>query len=129
MRDDDNVFVAGEDVAGYGGVFRTFAGLLGEFGPRRVVDTPISEQAIIGLGVGAAVSGLRPIVDIMFMDFMGVAMDQIVNQAAKMKFMFGGKATVALTDHDVGGRRTRRRRPAQPEPGGVALPHPRPARW
>jgi pyruvate dehydrogenase E1 component beta subunit len=97
MRDDDRVFVAGEDVGGYGGVFRTFAGLLDEFGPMRVVDTPISEQAIVGLGTGAAVQGLRPIVDVMFMDFMAVAMDQIINQAAKLKFMFGGTATVPLT--------------------------------
>ena len=97
MRDDDRVFVAGEDVAAYGGVFRTFSGLLDEFGPNRVVDTPISEQAIVGLGTGAAVAGLRPIVDVMFMDFMGVAMDQIMNQAAKLKYMFGGKAVVPLT--------------------------------
>ena len=97
MRADPDVFLAGEDVAAYGGVFRTFSGLLAEFGPMRVVDTPISEQAIIGLGTGAAVSGLRPIVDLMFMDFVAVAMDQIVNQAAKLKFMFGGSATVPLT--------------------------------
>lgn len=103
MRDDDNVFVAGEDVGAFGGVFGSFAGLQKEFGERRVVDTPISEQAIIGLGVGAAVSGLRPIVDLMFMDFMCVAMDQIVNQAAKLKYMFGGKATLPLTITTAGG--------------------------
>lgn len=97
MREDDDVFVAGEDVAGYGGVFGTFRGLLDEFGERRVVDTPISEAAIVGLGVGAAAAGLRPVVDLMFMDFIGVAMDQIANQAAKMKYMFGGKATLPLT--------------------------------
>jgi pyruvate/2-oxoglutarate/acetoin dehydrogenase E1 component len=97
LRADPAVFVAGEDVAGYGGVFGTFRGLLGEFGPERVVDTPISEAAIVGLGVGAAACGLRPVVDLMFIDFIGVAMDQIVNQAAKMKYMFGGKATLPLT--------------------------------
>lgn len=97
MRDDDRVFVAGEDVGGYGGVFGTFRGLLDEFGRDRVVDTPISEAAIVGLGVGAAACGLRPVVDLMFMDFVGVAMDQIVNQAAKMKYMFGGEATLPLT--------------------------------
>lgn len=97
MREDDSIFVAGEDVAGYGGVFGTFRGLLEEFGERRVVDTPISEAAIVGLGTGAAACGLRPIVDLMFMDFLGVAMDQVVNQAAKMKYMFGGKAKLPLT--------------------------------
>ena len=103
MRDDETVFVAGEDVGAFGGVFGSFAGLQKEFGERRVVDTPISEQAIIGLGVGAAVSGLRPIVDLMFMDFICVAMDQIVNQAAKLKYMFGGKATLPLTITTAGG--------------------------
>lgn len=97
MRDDPSIFVAGEDVAGYGGVFGTFSGLLDEFGERRVVDTPISEGAIVGLGIGAAACGLRPIVDLMFMDFIGVAMDQIANQAAKMKYMFGGTARLPLT--------------------------------
>jgi acetoin:2,6-dichlorophenolindophenol oxidoreductase subunit beta len=73
MAANDNVFCAGEDIGAFGGVFQTYAGLQAEFGERRVVDTPISEQAIIGLGVGAAVTGLRPIVDIMFMDFLCVA--------------------------------------------------------
>ena len=105
MREDENVFVAGEDVAGYGGVFRMFDGLLDEFGPRRVIDTPISEAAIVGLGVGAAARGLRPVVDLMFMDFIGVCLDQIVNQAAKMKYMFGGTAAVPLTITTAGRRR------------------------
>ena len=96
MRDDETVFCAGEDVAGYGGVFHQFEGLLAEFGPRRMVDTPISEAAIVGLGVGAAARGLRPVVDIMFMDFLAVCLDQVVNQAAKMKFMFGGDVRVPL---------------------------------
>ncbi|MEU3340084.1 alpha-ketoacid dehydrogenase subunit beta [Streptomyces sp. NPDC002144] len=97
MREDDTVFVAGEDVAGYGGVFRMFDNLLDEFGPRRMIDTPISEAALVGLGVGAAARGLRPVVDLMFMDFIGVCLDQIVNQAAKMKYMFGGAVSVPLT--------------------------------
>jgi acetoin:2,6-dichlorophenolindophenol oxidoreductase subunit beta len=97
MREDPDVFVIGEDVAGYGGVFHMFDGLLDEFGPERVHDTPIAEAGIVGLGVGAAASGLRPVVDLMFMDFMGIAMDQIANQAAKLKFMFGGGARVPLT--------------------------------
>lgn len=103
MADDPDVFVAGEDVGAFGGVFHTFDGLQKEYGEDRVVDTPISEQAIIGLGLGAAVSGLRPIVDLMFMDFICVAMDQIVNQVAKMKYMFGGSATVPLTITTTGG--------------------------
>ncbi len=103
MREDPDVFVAGEDVAAFGGVFGTFSGLQKEFGERRVVDTPISEQAIVGLGVGAAVNGLRPIVDIMFMDFICVAFDQIVNQAAKLKYMFGGSARIPLTITTGGG--------------------------
>ncbi len=103
MEADDSVFCAGEDVGAFGGVFGSFAGLQARFGERRVVDTPISEQAIIGLGVGSAVSGLRPIVDIMFMDFLLVALDQVVNQAAKLKYMFGGKATLPLTITTAGG--------------------------
>lgn len=97
MAEDDSVFVAGEDIGAFGGVFGTYAGLHTTFGGRRVVDTPISEQAIVGLGIGAAVNGLRPIVDLMFMDFICVAMDQIVNQAAKLKYMFGGEAVIPLT--------------------------------
>jgi acetoin:2,6-dichlorophenolindophenol oxidoreductase subunit beta len=97
MEADETIFVAGEDVGKAGGVFGHFAGLAERFGERRCFDTPIAEQAIIGLGTGAAVSGLRPVVDLMFMDFALVAMDQIANQAAKLKYMFGGKATVPLT--------------------------------
>jgi acetoin:2,6-dichlorophenolindophenol oxidoreductase subunit beta len=97
LRDDPNVFLAGEDVAGYGSVFGYTRGLLAEFGEKRVIDTPISEEGIVGLGVGAAACGLRPIVDIMFMDFIGECMDEIVNQMAKMRYMFGGKAKLPVT--------------------------------
>jgi pyruvate dehydrogenase E1 component beta subunit len=103
MRADPTVFLAGEDVAGYGSVFGVSRGLLAEFGKERVVDTPISEAAIAGLGIGAAATGLRPIIDIMFMDFMGVCMDQLVNQVAKMKYMFGGKVKLPLTIHTMAG--------------------------
>ena len=103
MAEDPDVFLIGEDVAGYGGVFHMFDGLLDSFGEARVKDTPIAEQAIIGLGVGAAARGLRPVCDLMFMDFIGVAMDQIFNQAAKMKYMFGGAVSVPLTITTAGG--------------------------
>ena len=103
MREDESVFVAGEDGGAHGGVFGYFRGLQPEFGEDRVVDTPIAEQAIIGLGIGSAVQGLRPVVDLMFMDFICVAMDQIVNQAAKLKYMFGGGAKLPLTITTAGG--------------------------
>jgi len=103
MAEDPDIFLAGEDVAGYGGVFHMFDGLLDAYGSRRVFDTPISEQAIIGLGTGAAARGLRPVVDLMFMDFLGVCMDQVANQAAKMKYMYGGTVSVPLTITTAGG--------------------------
>ena len=103
MRADPNVFLAGEDVALYGGVFGTSRGLLAEFGPQRIIDTPISESGIAGLAVGAAATGLRPIIEIMFMDFVTVCMDEIVNQAAKMKYMFGGKARLPITIRTMAG--------------------------
>jgi len=97
MRRDDNVFVAGIDLAERGDVFGVTAGILSEFGPRRILDTPISENAIAGLATGAASQGLRPVVSMMFIDFIGVAFDGIMNQMAKMKYMFGGKATLPIT--------------------------------
>ncbi len=103
MRADPNVFIAGEDVGLYGSVFGVTRGLMKEFGENRVVDTPIAESGIMGLGLGAAATGLRPIIDIMFMDFIGVCMDEVVNQIAKMKYMFGGKATLPLTIHTMAG--------------------------
>ncbi len=96
MRLDPRVFVMGEDVGAFGGLFGCTKGLLDEFGPERVRDTPISEAALIGAGIGAALTGMRPMVEIQFMDFTACAMDQIVNQAAKIRFMLGGKANVPL---------------------------------
>jgi pyruvate/2-oxoglutarate/acetoin dehydrogenase E1 component len=96
MRLDPRVFVMGEDVGAFGGLFGGTKGLLDEFGPERVRDTPISEAALIGAGVGAAITGMRPMVEIQFVDFTACAMDQIVNQAAKIRFMLGGKAQVPL---------------------------------
>lgn len=97
LAEQETSFVAGEDVAGAGGVFGSFRGLLDKYGEQRVIDTPISEEGIIGLGVGAAATGLRPIIDIMFMDFMGECMDEIANQMAKMRYMFGGSAKLPIT--------------------------------
>jgi pyruvate/2-oxoglutarate/acetoin dehydrogenase E1 component len=97
MRRNPLVFLMGEDVGVHGGAFAATKGLHGEFGPERVRDTPISESVIAGAGVGAALTGMRPIVEIMYMDFTCMAMDSIVNQAAKVKYMFGGHARVPLT--------------------------------
>lgn len=96
MRDDPSVFVIGEDVAQYGGVYKVTEGLLTEFGRERVRDTPISEAAIAGAGVGAALVGTKPIVEIGFVDFVGTCFDQIVNQAAKYRYLSGGKANIPM---------------------------------
>ena len=90
MARDDSVFVLGEDVARHGGVFGVTGGLLERFGPQRVIDSPISESAIVGAGVGAALMGMRPVVEIQFTDLITVAMDQIVNSAAKARFVHDG---------------------------------------
>ncbi|HEY3005739.1 MAG TPA: alpha-ketoacid dehydrogenase subunit beta [Kribbellaceae bacterium] len=103
MAEDENVVVIGEDVAHYGGVFHAFDGLLKTYGEKRVIDTPISEMGFLGMGVGAAARGLRPVVDLMFFDFIGVCLDQLYNQAAKLKYMFGGDVTVPLTLTTAGG--------------------------
>ena len=96
MRRDPRVFMMGEDVAEAGTPFKVLSGLVEEFGTSRVIDTPISEAGITGMGVGVAMTGMRHIVDIMFGDFIGLAMDQIVNQAAKVHYMSGGKLKVPL---------------------------------
>ena len=96
MRRDDNVVFIGEDIAAAGGVFKTTEGLLDEFGPLRVRDTPISEQAIIGAAMGAAMTGLRPIAEIMFSDFFAVCWDIVVNQIAKTRFMSDGQCSFPL---------------------------------
>lgn len=95
MKRDVSVYLAGEDVGKFGGCFGVTAGLIDEF-PGQVLDTPISETAIIGTAVGAAAAGLRPIAEIMFVDFTGVCMDELFNQAGKMRYMFGGKAKVPM---------------------------------
>ena len=117
MKRDIRVIVLGEDIAGgagasgqqdaWGGAFGVTKGLLGAFGPSRVRDTPITESAFVGAAAGAAMTGLRPVVEIMFVDFLGVCFDQIFNQAAKFRYMFGGKATTPLvirTTYGAGAR-------------------------
>lgn len=96
MRRDKTVFLLGEDIGTYGGAFGVSAGMLDEFGPSRIRETPISEQAIIGAAAGAAMVGMRPIAEMMFMDFILLGMEPLVNQAAKARYMFGGKATVPM---------------------------------
>jgi len=96
MRVDDGVFVMGEDVGAYGGIFGATGDLLGEFGPERIIDTPISETAFIGAGIGAATEGMRPVVELMFVDFFGVCMDQIYNHMAKIHYESGGAVKVPM---------------------------------
>ncbi len=96
MRRDEAVFLMGEDIGVYGGAFGVSQGMIEEFGEERIRETPISESAIIGASVGAASTGMRPIAEIMFSDFTAVAFDQIVNQAAKMRYQFGGQAKVPM---------------------------------
>jgi len=96
MRRDERVFLIGEDVAEAGTPFKVLTGLVQEFGPERVIDSPISEAGISGIGVGAAMTGMRPVVDIMFGDFLTLTMDQVANQAAKVHYMSGGKLRVPM---------------------------------
>ena len=103
MREDPNVLLFGEDVGAFGGCFGVTAGMFDEFGDKRVRDTPISEGAIIGAAVGSAATGLRPIAELMFCDFLTVGMDQLVNQAAKMRYMFGGKISMPMVVRLPGG--------------------------
>jgi acetoin:2,6-dichlorophenolindophenol oxidoreductase subunit beta len=103
MRADDDVFIMGEDIAEMGGSMAVTQGMLAEFGPDRVRNTPISEMAIVGAGIGAAMQGMRPVVEIMYEDFTTLAMEQIVNQAAKHRYMSGGQLKVPLTIRTQGG--------------------------
>ena len=103
MRKDSRVYLIGEDIAEYGGAFGVTVGMLEEFGKERIRNTPISEEAIIGVATGSAITGMRPIAEIMFSDFITIAMDQIANQAAKIRYMFGGRAKVPLVIRTAGG--------------------------
>ena len=103
MQRDPNIFIMGEDVGFYGGAFKITDGLFAEFGEKRVIDTPIAEGLIVGAAIGAAMVGLRPIAELMTVNFALVAMDQIVNHAAKIRYMFGGNAKVPLVKRAPGG--------------------------
>jgi len=103
MRRDERVYLLGEDIAEFGGSYKTTQGLLQEFGKERVRNTPISEAAIVGCALGSALLGMRPVAELMYIDFSGIAMDQIVNQMAKVKYMFGGKAKVPVVVRTQGG--------------------------
>ena len=103
LREDESVFIMGEDIAEMGGSMAVTQGLLDEFGPKRVRNTPISEIAIVGSGIGAAIQGMRPIVEIMYEDFLTISMEQLVNQAAKHRTMSGGQVKVPLTIRTQGG--------------------------
>ncbi len=106
MQADERVFLIGEDIGVYGGAFGVSAGMHAQFGGERVIDTPISEAAIVGACVGAALTGMRPVGEIQFMDFITLGMEQLVLQAAKVRFMFGGKATVPMVLRTPGGSGT-----------------------
>jgi acetoin:2,6-dichlorophenolindophenol oxidoreductase subunit beta len=103
MRENEDVFLMGEDIAEMGGSMGVTQGLLDEFGPERVRNTPISEMAIVGAGIGAAMAGMRPVVEIMYEDFLTLSLEQIVNQAAKHRYMSGGQIKVPLTIRTQGG--------------------------
>jgi len=103
MERDEDVFLIGEDIAEFGGTYKVTQGLLEEFGKERVRNTPISESAIIGAAVGSSISGMRPVAEIMYIDFITIAMDQIVNQAAKIRYMTGGQVKVPLVIRTQGG--------------------------
>ena len=103
MEEDDTVFVLGEEVGRYGGAYGVTKGLYEEFGADRVMDTPISEAAIVGTAVGAAMAGMRPVAELMYVDFIGMTMDQLGNQAAKIRYMFGGQIGVPMVLRTQGG--------------------------
>jgi len=103
MKEDEKVFMLGEDIGLYGGAFGVSQGLISQLGSDKIMDTPISEQGIVGVAIGASLLGMRPIVEIMFSDFIMLPLEQIVNQAAKLRYMFGGKAKVPIVIRTPGG--------------------------
>ena len=128
LRRDERVVLMGEDIGVFGGAFKVTDGLLEEFGERRVRDTPISENTIVGVGVGAAMTGLRPVVELMTINFALLAFDQIVNHAAHIHYMFGGQVSGAARGAHAPGRRPPARADALALPGGAVPARARPAR-
>ena len=106
MQRDENVYMIGEDIGVYGGAFSVSLGLMEEFGKERIKDAPLSEAVIIGAALGSALTGMRPVAEIMFMDFITIGMDQLINQAAKIRYMYGGKARVPMVLRTAGGSGT-----------------------
>jgi len=103
MAEDNTIVVIGEEVGRYGGAYGVTKDLIGKYGPERLIDTPISEPAIVGAAVGAAMTGLRPVAELMYIDFLGMTMDQLANQAAKIRYMFGGQIGVPMVLRTQGG--------------------------
>ena len=103
MNEDQSIVVMGEEVGRYGGAYGVTKDLIKTHGPERLIDTPISEPAIIGAAVGAAMTGLRPVAELMYIDFLGMTMDQLANQAAKIRYMFGGQIGVPMVLRTQGG--------------------------
>ena len=103
MAEDEDIFVLGEEVGRYGGAYGVTRGLIDDYGPERLLDTPISEPAIVGTAVGAAMAGMRPVAELMYVDFLGMSMDQLCNQAAKIRYMFGGQIGVPMVLRTQGG--------------------------
>ena len=124
MQADPSIILMGEDVGVAGGVFKVTSGSLQAVRPVTVLDTPIAEAGIMGLAVGAAMTGLRPVIEIMFCDFLTLASDQLINQAAKLRYMTGGQCSVPLVVRSA--MSASRRAASTPEPPGLALSHPRP---
>src|SRR5258708_11997229 len=123
MRRDPKVFVLGEDVGAYGGAFGVTQGLYEEFGEMRVVDTPISESAIVGASIGAALRGYRPVAEMQFADFITCGFDQIVNQAATLRYRYGGRASVPIVVRPPRGGGATARRIPPPHPHARFVPH------
>jgi pyruvate dehydrogenase E1 component beta subunit len=122
---DEDVFLMGEEIGRFEGSYKVTAGLWQKYGEQRVRETPISEEGFIGAGIGAAMMGLRPVIEIMTINFILVAMDQVINHAAKIRYMFGGTVGVPLVIRAPRRRRRPADRPALPEPGGVVRRLPR----
>src|SRR5204862_6831483 len=125
MRRDPRVFVLGEDVGAYGGAFGVTQGLYDEFGETRVVDTPISESAIVGISIGAALRGYRPVVEMQFADFISCGFDQIVNQAATLRYRYGGRASVPIVVRAPSGGNARGGLYHSQNPEAGVVPRPR----